>query len=78
MALRAPVDNQERLIDPLLLLGLHDRLRCSHERRGIVRLLAGKLFRPAYGVHYFGVLGEVGQGELPEHGPLAILGGRHG
>jgi hypothetical protein len=40
--LRAPVDDQEHLADPLLLLGLHDRLRRCHERCGIVWLLTGE------------------------------------
>jgi hypothetical protein len=41
--MRAPVDDQERLADSLLLLDLHDRLRRRHERRDITRLLAGEL-----------------------------------
>jgi hypothetical protein len=31
-----------------------------------------------HGVRHLGVLGEASEGELPEHGPLAVVGGRHG
>jgi hypothetical protein len=73
---RAPVDDQQRLADPLLLVGLHERL-CRRHERGVARLLDGELLRPSHSVGHLGVLGEAGQGELPEHGPLAVVGGRH-
>jgi hypothetical protein len=58
--LRPLVDDHQRLADPLLFVGLHERLRRRHERRGVVRLLDGELFRPAHGVRHLGVLGEAG------------------
>jgi hypothetical protein len=47
-AARTLVDNQQRLADPLLLVGLHERLHRRHERRGVTGLLDGELLCPAW------------------------------
>jgi hypothetical protein len=75
--LRALVDDQQRLVDPLLLVGLHELLRRRHERRGVAGLLDGELLRPAHGIGHLGILREAGQGELLEHRPLDVVSGRH-
>jgi hypothetical protein len=58
--LRALVDDHQRLADPLLLVGLHERLCRCHERRGVARLLDGELFRPVHGIRHLSVLREAG------------------
>jgi hypothetical protein len=57
-AVRALVDDHQRLADPLLLVGLHERLRHRHESCGVAGLLDGELLRPAHGVGHLGVLGK--------------------
>jgi hypothetical protein len=59
-AVRVLVDDHQRLADPLLLVGLHERLCRRHERHGVARLLGSELFRPAHVVGHLGVLREAG------------------
>jgi hypothetical protein len=58
--LRALVDDQQCLADPLLLVGQRERLRRRHERRRVIGLLDGELLRPAHGVGHLGILKEAG------------------